>query len=115
MNLHKISNVDLRGTWLPETYPHRRFSVDEESISPVSRSRTTDNASKSVVVLILLPYAFYTSSRRLCSSGMIFLAILAIINYVSILAGHIHPTYMAKLVIRPIKDKFITVHFENNY
>lgn len=58
MNLHRISNVDLRGTWLPETYPHRRFSVDEESISPVSRSRTTDNASKSVVVLILLPYAF---------------------------------------------------------
>lgn len=46
---------------------------------------------------------------------MIFLAILAIINYVYILAGHIHPTYMAKLVIRPIKDKFITVHFENNY
>ena len=55
MNLESTLRVFIRGVGLKDTYPHSRFRVEAEMISPKSLSMTMDKASKLAEVLRGLP------------------------------------------------------------
>ena len=55
MKRDNMSSVDFLGTVLRDTYPKRRLSVEDDSISPVSFSMITERDSKSAEVESLRP------------------------------------------------------------